>query len=229
MKQLLQRLKQVWWWRRYRYLARIAFVIAVMTVLSAYAVRVKDPGLADLLMASGGWALAFTGILLAGEQALRGLIFGALSKLHEDEADPEQLKAKQLVWRASQQPGYSSDNLYSYFRQYVNALSDPKQDELDKARRRMTHFWYRAARLMELGILTPDEIFASVGPPDVVEVLEPLEAILAERINPNWKPRPWPPIKMLITWYEQQGHLEKARELQPQLPARPALYKTSLD
>jgi hypothetical protein len=218
--------------RWYRYLAPIMFAIATIFVILAYVVRVDDPGLAELFMATGGWVLTFTGILLAGQYALRGLVIGTLSNLLEDEADEEQRKAKELVSRVTWAgEGKFSDNPYAYVRRYINKLGDMQQQELDKARRRLTHFWYRAARLVELDVHTPDEIFASVGPPEILEALEALETIKAERIaenaNADLKPRPWPPMNLLIEWYKQEGRYEEARKLRPEVPAQPDLYRKS--
>jgi len=172
-----------------------------------------------------GWLLTVAGLLAAGENAKRGLTFNAVVKLHEDEAAPEQAEAKQLVSQAV--PPSSTDNIYSHVRHYIRALPSDQRERLDKARRRLTSFWYKNARLVELGILTPNDIFRSVGPPDLVEILEPLEAIQAEGINSNWQPRPWPPMTLLRAWYKQQRRGKEGRQFRLEVPARPKLYEES--
>jgi len=176
-----------------------------------------------ILVSLAGWLLTLAGLLFAGENAKRGLTFNAVSKLHDDEGAFEQAEAKQLVWQAA--PPKNTDNDYSYIRQYISELPSDRRESLDRARRQLTSFWYKAARLVELGVLTPNDIFRSVGPPDIVAILEPLEAIHAEDINPNWKPRPWPPMSLLITWYKQERRGKEGRQLRPKVPARLKLYK----
>ena len=122
--------------------------------------------------------------------------------------------------------GNFSENPYSYFRKYLDSLGNQKQRRLDEARRRLTHFWYQAARLVQLGFATPQEVFDSVGPPDILEALEPLEAIRAETIAHDGVcvSRPWPPMNLLIAWYKKREP-EKARDLVAEVPARPKLYE----
>lgn len=64
-----------------------------------------------------------------------------------------------------------------------------------------------AARLVDLHVLNADEIFDSIGPPDIVEILEPLEVAFKES-KENWLGKPeiyWPPLKLLSAWYKQQA------------------------
>lgn len=179
-----------------------------------------------LLVAFAGWLLALSGLLFAGRDAKRGLAVDALLKLHEDEGSQDQAVAKRLVWKTAP-PDASSVNPYAHVREYIENLSPDEQGELDEARRRLTHFWYRAARLVGLGILDTNKVFKSVGPPDILTILEPLEAIQAESIDPTWQPRSWPPMTLLIDWYKKQGYRSKASQLKAEVPARPAAYKAS--
>jgi hypothetical protein len=214
-------------------LAITLFALAASTVITgtvhplfkAYQPSRADE-FADLLISSAGWLLAVAVLLLTGQGALHGLMFQALLKLHEDEGAPEQKKAKGLVWKARPPRDYSG-NIYGYVREYVAGLPDKEREELDWARHRMTHFWYRAARLVDVGVLDFDGIRASVGPPDILTVLEPLEAIKAESIDPGWEPRPWPPMKLLIAWYKHEGRKNEAKQVRSEVPARPDLYRAS--
>jgi hypothetical protein len=184
--------------------------------------------LAESLLTVAGWLLALAGLLAAGRSALRGLTFNAVSKLHDDEADPAQAEAKATL-RAAARPKGSESNPYSHVREHVRKLKETETDSkrLDEARRRLTHFWYRAARLVDLGVLTLDDVIESVGPPDIIEILEPLEAITAENIDPDWKAHPWPPMKLFIAWQKKRGHSADVRQWQAQVPARSDLYELS--
>lgn len=154
------------------------------------------------------------------------LAFQELLKLQDEEREPEQAVAKRLVWQAAPEKGFSG-NIYNYVREYVEGLSPEHQEKLNDARRRMTHFWYRASQLVDMDILDPNQIFDSVGPPDVLTILEPLEAIQAERIDSDWQPRLWPPMKLYIVWCNQQGHIKEANQLRSEVPSRPELYLAS--
>src|SRR5262245_54647203 len=191
-------------------LAILLFVLAVIssitgTVCSWFKAYHPDKvrEFVPLLISAAGWWLTFAGLLVAGKHALRGLTFQALLKLHEDEGDPKQKTAKKLVLQAKPPENFVG-NIYSHVRKYVESLSDEDKEKLDEARRQISHFWYRAARLTDIGILDSHEIFESVGPPDILEILEPLEAIRAESDHPEWQPGSWPPMKSFIAWYKQQ-------------------------
>lgn len=81
--------------------------------------------------------------------------------------------AKKLVLQVKPPENFVG-NIYSHVRKYVQCLSDEDKEKVDEARRQISHFWYRAARLTDIGILDSREIFESVGPPDILEILEPL-------------------------------------------------------
>lgn len=218
---------QVIHWLKYWWKPLVLLVLAIILfILAAISAITGNSESLDLLISSVGWWLTFAAILFAGKNALRGLTFQALLKLHEDEGDPKQKAAKKLIGKAKPAKDFSA-NIYSHVREYVKELSDEDKEKLDDARHRISHFWYRAARLMDLGILDPKEIFESVGPPDILEILEPLEAIRAESDNPEWEPRGWPPMKLLIAWYKQQKRKEKLKQIRPQVPAQPTLYEES--
>jgi hypothetical protein len=199
----------------------IAITGGVPIWLSAYQSKPHD--LIGTLVSLAGWLLALAGLLQAGKEAKRGLTFTALLKLHDEEGADEQAEAKKLVWQAAP-PGDYSGNPYSFVRKYVRNLPSERREKLNWARRRLTSFWYNAARLVELGTLTVDDIFKSVGPPDIVVILEPLEAIQAESINPAWQPRDWPPMRLFTSWLKKQKDSDMWGL---QLPARPELYKAS--
>ena len=182
--------------------------------------------LASFLMSFPGWLLAFAGLLFAGTSALRGLVFNAVSDLQREESSSEQATAKWLVWKTAPPEGRSG-NAYSYMRDYVSGLRPEDAKQLDEARRKLTHFWYRAARLQAVGVLSLAEIIETVGPPDIVAVLEKLEAIKAETIDQNWKPRAWPPMRLFIAWQKQQGHRADVRQVRARVPAQPDLYEQS--
>lgn len=209
-------------------LVAIAFLIAVTdsvpALIKAYQ---SDPrAFAELLVTLAGWLLALAGLLLAGQDAKRGMAFNALLKLHDDEGALEQGEAKQLIWKVTPPKDYSG-NIYRYVREYLQGLPENEREKLDWARRRLSNFWYGAARLVDLGSLNPNQVFESVGPPDILTILEPLEAITAESIDPEWKPRPWPPMRLLITWYGRQGRGKEARRLRAEVPAQPDMYEAS--
>jgi len=205
------------------------WVLAGVCVVLAFCGRSACWGNADLWITLGVSMFATGGIVLAGHHAKRVLLFNAVMKLHDDEADPEQFNAKETVWGASppqSSDGEFCDNPYSYLRKYLRDLSYERQLRLDKARRRLTHFWYRTARMVQLGIMPHQEVFDSVGWPDILEVLELLEVIRADEMahDGDWAPRPWPPITLLIAWYKDRED-KKGEALVARLPARPDLYE----
>jgi hypothetical protein len=83
--------------------------------------------------------------------------------------------------------------------------------------------------MVELGIPAPEQIFVGVSSPAILEVLEPLEVITAEKIQSDISLTPWPPLRLLKAWYWYQGDEAKARKLEPALPAHPGLYIASRD
>jgi hypothetical protein len=74
--------------------------------------------------------LTFAGILLAGEQMVKGQVLDALSKLHDEEIDPDQRAAKNAVWDVAQAM-QGSDNVYRALRSYVAGLPADQRERLD--------------------------------------------------------------------------------------------------
>lgn len=201
--------------------------------------------LVTLLVSLGVGLFTLAGLLLASVNIKWGLSFQSVVKLQEDEGAYEQAKAKQLVSAALKIAHQNTNsNVYCDVRKYIKALKYhyPKQyEELDKARRHLTTFWYKAAVLADLGVIKPKNIFYNVGPPDnILEILEPLEAIHIELfIDPNWKPRPWPPMLLVIArdrwwWmfrlrslYKKKWCDKEGRQLRCEVPARRELYNKS--
>lgn len=80
-------------------------------------------------------------------------------------------------------------------------------DEIDRRRRRVTHFWYQVGFLLEKQLLDAGWVFAAFGPPDIVDILEPIEVILADEVIRSssrrrlWDQRQkWPPMFVLRKW-----------------------------
>ena len=125
----------------------LALIVAVSGIVPAWVKGYNHDEAAELagfLMGFPGWLLAVAGLLFAGRNALRGLVFNAVSDLQREEGSSEQATGKSLVWKAAPPEGYSG-NPYSYLRDYVSELQPDDAGKLDRARRQLTHFWYRAA------------------------------------------------------------------------------------
>jgi hypothetical protein len=176
--------------------------------------------LVTLLVSLGGAIITLAGLVFTADNVKWGLSFNAVMKLHEDEASYQHAEAKKLVsdTRREAQKRGASHNVYSNVRKYTEELSEAKYEELNKARRRLTTFWYKAAGLVALGVLKPKDIFDSVGPPDdILSILEPLETLHLERIarldgDPDWQWRPWPPMRLVIYWYNSGLHNTNSKQ-----------------
>lgn len=182
--------------------------------------------LSQASLACGGWLLVFAGLLLAGYQASRGWMLDAMQELDEDEGGNEQGDAKSQIADASNKLS-AEVNIYAAARQYLSRLRSQKDqskyEALKHARRRIAHFWRRMARLVDFGVLTEDEVLDSFEP-DILELLEPFETIVAEDIRDLTQPKPWPAMRFYIAWLRRKGEQQKAAEWQATLPARPKLY-----
>lgn len=172
-----------------------------------------------------GLALTFAGLLLAGQRAWRGWMLDALLKLHEDEGNPEQGKAKRLIADAADkcQP---AENPYTHAQKHFASLGKGTEEsnEFDDARRRLAHFWLRAVKLVHWGVLGERELFNNFEP-DILEKLEPFETIVAEEFRDLSEPKPWSAMELYIAWLKRKGEHRKAKEWKPTIPARPQLYQ----
>jgi hypothetical protein len=179
----------------------------------------------NAFLTCGGWFLAFAGLLFAGHQASRGWMLDVLQRLHVDEGSREQGEAKRLIAEASKALG-SNENPYSGARNYLDRLANDrsKLNEFQDARRRLAHFWLRAAKLIEWGVLSKRELFDNFEL-DIVVKLEPFETITAEDFRDLSKPKPWPAMELYIDWLKQRKDVQQAEEWRPTLPARPDLYQ----
>jgi hypothetical protein len=131
--------------------------------------------LSVLLMSLGGWLFTFSGILFAGNQALRIALAESFGKLHAIESSPIQYHAKRLIYkfgRAIQNKG----NRYIVTRNLINSLSKDKQIKIHEARRRLKHFWLLAEAYYKSRLMTASEIFAIAGSPEILLDIEPLES-----------------------------------------------------
>jgi hypothetical protein len=175
--------------------------------------------LVTLLVSLGVGLFTLAGLLLASVNVKWGLSFQSVVKLQEDEGADQQAEAKKLVFDALKKahPPNTSSNVYSDVRQYIKNLNngEPKEYEaLDKARRHLTTFWYKAAILADLGVIKREDIFYNVGPPhDILNILEPLEAIHIELFTGHrCEQRLWPPMRLVAYWYNSGLH--KANSMQ---------------
>ena len=120
----------------------------------------------------------------------------ALLQLHADEGSPDQGKAKRLIAGATgqMQPG---GNPYAHAWNYFCELGENTRDfnEFDDARRRLAHFWFRAAQLVNWGVMTRKELLDNFEP-DILGKLEPFEAVAAERFRDLTDPSPWPAMEL---------------------------------
>lgn len=173
-------------------------------------------------------ALVAYGINRAGQRVARGRMITELLKLHEAEADPEQGDARRAISSRSYH-WLESSNGYRVVRdKFPSWVARSWYKEFDAGRRRLTHFWFRAALLVDQGVLRKEELFSSFDLA-CVEVLEPLETILAEDIaEQRLEKRDWLPMKLYIAWLNWKGETDKAKEFTPTLPARWDLYQKSL-
>lgn len=80
-------------------------------------------------------------------------------------------------------------------------------DEIDKMRRKVTQFWYQVGFLLEQEMINKEWAFEAFGPPQIVDILEPIEVVLADEVigDPSrprlWDQRQkWPPMFALRTW-----------------------------
>lgn len=174
----------------------------------------------------GGWLLVFAGLLLAGGQITRSRTLDAFKQLLDEANSSEQGEATNQIAEAFNKlnPG---GNLYAAARQYLSKLGNQKDRgkyaALNHARRRIEQFWFRAAKLVELGLLTEEELLDTFEP-DSLEMLEPFETIANEDIRDLTTPKPWPAMRFYIAWLRRKGEHQKAAEWQATLPARPTLY-----
>jgi len=80
-------------------------------------------------------------------------------------------------------------------------------DERDKMRRKVTQFWYQIGFFLEREMINREWAFEAFGPPQIVDILEPIEVVLADEVmgDPS-RPRlgdqrqNWPPMSALRTW-----------------------------
>jgi hypothetical protein len=177
----------------------------------------------------GGWLLVFAGLLLAGHQAARSRMLEALRQLFDEARSSDHAEARRQVAEAFGKLG-SGVNVYAAARQTLAKLrgqkDQSKNEALKQARLAVAHFWMRAARLVEMGVLTEEEVLDGFEP-DILEMLEPFETIAAEEAGALTPPRPWPAMKFYTAWLKRRGEPHKAAEWQASLPARPKLYADS--
>ena len=183
--------------------------------------------LPNLLMSLGGWLLTLSGILFAGNQAARIALSEAFSRLYQDEASTEQYSAKKLV-SAFGKTVTAEKNRYASARILMNSYATEKQTELHEARRRLTSYWVLAEAYYESHLMTPSEVFAIAGSPEILLYLEPLEVLAAESMGIPMKTGPWPTMHLLKKWYLLNKNRKEATKIGTHLPLYEELYKSSI-
>jgi len=158
----------------------------------------------------GGWTLAIVVATFSAITAHRELGLREWWRIRErEEATEEHIKAKRSIAQLIPAPEgewLHCQNRYEYVWRKWKDLSGEgnKDEELDQARRKLSHFWVDVAELVMRGILTPDEVWRAVGDPELIFVLEPLEVFKAWEIKKvkakQLEPWPWGAAKALGWW-----------------------------
>jgi len=195
----------------------ICLVVCVLVALS-YLPTVCDAQLQSYI-AGGGWLVtallaSLAAVLLSKELGLR-----EWCRIREREASEEQADAKRtiaLLIPAPRQKWRECPNRYLYaFTKWICLACEDKK-KLDKARRRLSHFWVDVVELVRRKILTPDEVWRAVGDPELIYVLEALEVLNAVRIQGAQFPKtswPWEAVKALGWWLEEEKKDKKAAKV----------------
>jgi hypothetical protein len=182
--------------------------------------------IAGLMLTAAGLVGAGVGI----SQGYNTFREAVLAKLREIHATDEYVDSARLLWTIERHD--KSLNPYKVTRTIVEILEHESPSvarKMDQARRIHTQFWYRAALLCRYHILSYAQIVENFGPPTIIGVLEPLEAILAERHGQSLrsKPRAWPPLELLLKSLKQDSSAEEWIGARKELPARKVLYQES--
>ena len=152
----------------------------------------------------------------ASQQVEQALIADILVSLYDLYNSKDMHKAIEEIWQAMKQRGEGVNkigdflelpNRYQFLQKYVDQQAEGgKEKELDESRRMVTHFWYLIANLLNKGVLQKEDAFEWFGPPDVVWVLEGLEAIKQNRDLTGGRTKTrWPPLQALDDYYKLKG------------------------
>jgi hypothetical protein len=163
--------------------------------------------LSQAALACGGWLLVFAGLLLAGTLVARSRMLESLRQLHDEARSGEYAAARIQVMEAYGRLS-SGTNVYAAARQALTKLrgqkDQSKNEAFKQARLVLDHFWFRAAKLVEMGVLTEEEVLRTAEP-DVLEMLEPFETAALEDLGSLTLPKPWPAMKFYIAWLKRGG------------------------
>lgn len=129
------------------------------------------------------------------------------------------------------------ENRYHFGERFCKrCASDSEGNQL---RWHLVNFWYTLAVLVEEKIVTGETVYRRFGPPEVIEILEPIEAVraydLSLKDDPNVDPesfkRDWPPLKLFASWASTKVGKEwdHRKPQQEQLPAFPHEFKDWAD
>lgn len=154
-----------------------------------------------------------------------------LLRLNELYAQPETRDAIRFIHEEKRRLWKDFPEKRYYFGEIFLEKNQPGS-EGDQLRWHLMNFWYTLAVLV-LGdeeIIPENTAYARFGPPEVIGILEPIEAVLAYKLmlkdNPGADPemvtRDWPPLKLFASWARNQKQHKPEKE---QLPAFPSEFR----
>jgi len=150
----------------------------------------------------------------ASQQTEQALTTDISFRLYEMYTSEHMHQAIADVWHAVKQDGKGVNQVwefvgmpdrYQFLKKYIAQMEKDKVEDLDKSRRRVTHFWYLIANLLNKGMLRERDVFEWFGPPDVIWVLEGLEVIKQNLDTGGVRQTSWPPLQILKRYYKSKG------------------------
>lgn len=147
-----------------------------------------------------------------------------------EEATDECAEAKWTIAQLIQTPkgGWlKCPNRYKYvWAKWKGLTTEEDWQRLNKAQRRLSHFWVDVVELVTRRILILDEVWRAVGDPEFIFVLEPLEVFKAAREIRNvgfgeLKPWPWEAAKALGWWLEKKDKKAAKAWKRGRIPVEP--------